>query len=239
MPSDMDIKKRAVEFSTKKANKKAIAAKYVDRFPTESEAVSVFMAGSPGAGKTESAKELIRQFESETLRIDIDELRTEFSEYDGTNSYLFQSAAICFVEALHDRALKQGVSFVMDSTLSSFEIAKSNIERSLNKGRLVTIIFVYQKPELAWEFVQAREKVEGRKVPAEVFIEQFIGSQETANKLKLHFKEAIQLHVIVKNLDGSSRFTHFNVNSIDQYLDSKYDLASLNQVVSMPPEENN
>jgi len=51
------------------------------------------------------------------------------------------------VEAIHDRALKKKVSFLFDSTLSSFEKAKSNIERSLHKDRYVLIIFVYQDPE--------------------------------------------------------------------------------------------
>lgn len=100
-----------------------------------------------------------------------DELRKEFEDYNGLNSPLFQTPATLLVEAIHDRALQRSVSFVLDSTLPSFEKAKSNIERSLKRDRAVYIIFVYQEPAQAWRLVQARETVEGRRVPKAVFVE--------------------------------------------------------------------
>jgi len=51
---------------------------------------------------------------------------------------------------------KNNQSFLLDDTLSNLDVARKNIERSLRKGREVLIIFVYQEPELAWRFVQAR-----------------------------------------------------------------------------------
>ena len=160
----------AMSFVRVKKNKKLIANRIVDPFPEEEDPVSVFMAGSPGAGKTEVAKSLINAFGGSALRIDNDELRCEFDSYTGDNSHLFQDAATRLVEAVHDRALKNKVSFILDTTLSSYEMAKKNIERSLKKGRGIMVIFVYQSPENAWRFVQAREKIEGRRVPPEVFI---------------------------------------------------------------------
>ena len=97
------------------------------------------------------------------VHIENDELRKVFEDYQGFNSPLFQRPATILVEAIHDRALKQKVSFLLDSTLSNFEKAKSNIERSLAKNRYVLIIFVYQEPEQAWDLVKAREVVEGRE----------------------------------------------------------------------------
>lgn len=118
--------------------KKTIAKNTIDHLPEEESAVSVFMAGSPGAGKTETAKSMISQFKKEhgveVVHIENDELRKEFEDYNGLNSPLFQNAATRLVEAIHDRALKKKVSFLLDSTLSSFEKAKSNIERSLKKS---------------------------------------------------------------------------------------------------------
>ena len=62
------------------------------------------MAGSPGAGKTEAAKEIIAQLEArpgapKILRIDPDELRGEFPGYMGSNSWLFQLAASNEIDA--------------------------------------------------------------------------------------------------------------------------------------------
>ena len=45
------------------------------------------------------------------------------------------------------------------------------------KGRQVQVVYVYQEPHLAWQFVQARELVEGRSIPAERFVHQFFESR--------------------------------------------------------------
>lgn len=225
----------AMAFVRVKKNKKMIAKKLVDHFPEEENPVSVFMAGSPGAGKTEVAKSLVESFGGTTLRIDNDELRHEFEGYNGGNSHLFQSAATRLVEAVHDRALKKKVSFILDTTLSCYEVAEKNIERSLNKGRTVMIIFVYQSPQNAWNFVQAREKVEGRRVPPDVFVKQFIDSQLVVNKLKAKFQKKIRVEVLVKDLTEHKVY-HCNVTTVDQYLEHRYDIASLNLIVNSKSE---
>lgn len=51
--------------------------------------VSLFMAGSPGAGKTEISKRLIEKFSNKPVRIDADEIRELIPGYTGANSYLF------------------------------------------------------------------------------------------------------------------------------------------------------
>ncbi|EPJ45330.1 MAG: zeta toxin family protein [Osedax symbiont Rs1] len=223
----------AMAFVRRKANKKAIAKKYVDAYPREENPVSIFMAGSPGAGKTEIARQLLFQLDGSALHIDNDELRGEFEAYNGANSHLFQAPATRLVEAIHDRALKRKVSFILDSTLSDFDKAKQNIERSLNKERHVEILFVYQNPEKAWEFVMAREKLEGRRVPPEIFVTQFISSQVVVNELKSYFGQSIKMGVLVKNLDGSAKLYHSNVNNIDQYIHTKYNTAAINTVVGL------
>jgi predicted ABC-type ATPase len=218
-----------------KARKKEIASSQIDHLPREEEAVSVFMAGSPGAGKTETARRMIRDFSSESgqklVHIENDELRKEFEDYNGQNSPLFQRAATLLVEAIHDRALKQGVSFILDSTLSSFDKAKSNIERSLKRNRYVLIIFVYQSPEQAWKFVKAREGTEGRRVPEEVFVKQFLGSQIVVSELKKYFGDRVNLTFIEKNIDGKNDRPHFNVTNIDALFRKKYNEKMLEDLI--------
>lgn len=220
-----------------KAMKKVVAKRLVDHLPQEEEAVSVFMAGSPGAGKTETARAMIRAFKSENglalVHIENDELRKEFEDYQGFNSPLFQRPATLLVEAIHDRALKRGVSFILDSTLSSFDKAKDNIERSLKKNRFVMIIFVYQEPEQAWRLVKAREKVEGRRVPEAVFVEQFMESQRVVSALKQHFGDKVEITFIEKNIDGDNERPHFNVSDIDALLRKKYNRESLENIVGI------
>ena len=109
----------------------------------------------------------------EILRIDRDDLRGEFEDYTGVNSYLFQSAVSISVEKIHDFSIKQKQSFFLDRTLSHYNIAEKTIKRSLDKKRSVQILYVYQKPGLAWQFVGRREKLEGRKIPPEQFVGQY------------------------------------------------------------------
>jgi UDP-N-acetylglucosamine kinase len=78
-------------------HKKRIGRELTDPnvFTPEQDPVSVFMASSPGAGKTEASKELIAEFEAKSpstrvLRIDPDDLRCMLPGYDGSNSWLFQ-----------------------------------------------------------------------------------------------------------------------------------------------------
>ncbi|MGU9958140.1 MAG: zeta toxin family protein [Arenicellales bacterium WSBS_2016_MAG_OTU3] len=52
------------------------------------------------------------------------------------------------------------------------------------KGRTVQILYVYQEPILAWNFVQSREAVEGRRILPEHFIKQYFAARDVVNKLK-------------------------------------------------------
>ncbi|EHD0131662.1 AAA family ATPase [Vibrio alginolyticus] len=209
----------------------------VDHLPQEESAVSVFMAGSPGAGKTETARNMIKTFKKESgvdlVHIENDELRKVFEDYDGINSPLFQRPATLLVEAIHDRALKRDVSFILDSTLSSLEKAKDNIQRSLKRNRYVLIIFVYQEPEQAWCLVKAREIVEGRRVPEEVFVNQFMESQRVVSELKKLFQDQVDIIFIEKNIDGRNERPHFNVSDIDALLRKKYNRESLEAIVGL------
>ena len=67
------------------------------------------------------------------MRIDPDDLRDEFQDYDGQNSWLFQPAVAILVERIHDYVLKNSQSFILDGTLSSLAKARSNIERIFEK----------------------------------------------------------------------------------------------------------
>ena len=89
------ICEQAIAFARK--NKKLVALEITDLaiYPADSDPVSVFMAGSPGAGKTEASKALLATVEEEgakTVRIDPDELRSRFEGYTGGNSWLFHPA---------------------------------------------------------------------------------------------------------------------------------------------------
>lgn len=225
------IEAEALEFARK--NKKAIAQRLTDSeiFPAEADPVSVFMAGSPGAGKTESSIELLAEFDSPVIRIDADSLRGEFPGYQGANAWLFQSAASVLVDRIHDLALEQNQSFLLDGTLSNYERARRNIERSLKRNRKVQILYVYQEPLLAWEFVQAREAAEGRRIPPEKFVEQYFKAREVVNRLKRELGRDVSVDLLLKNTDNSNHSFHAGVDQIDFHIPERYSREQVEDVV--------
>ena len=96
---ELKIKENSEEYA--RLNKNRIARDIISKYEPELNPVSVFMAGSPGAGKTESSKRLINELskrEDPILRIDPDELREFFKGYTGRNSNLFQGATSILAE---------------------------------------------------------------------------------------------------------------------------------------------
>lgn len=157
--TEEEIKKKAEDFARINKNKIAKRVTDINTFPPDEFPVSVFMAGSPGAGKTESSINLIAKLtkdKNSVLRIDSDELRKEFTDYNGSNSSLFISATSIIADKIHDIAIDNKQSFIFDGTLTNLKRSRKNIQRSLDKNRFVQILYVYQDPLQAWKFVKAR-----------------------------------------------------------------------------------
>lgn len=230
------VEQEAIEYAKK--HRTEIARRLTDPaiFIPETQPVSVFMAGSPGAGKTEASIELLEikgGGSSRILRIDPDELRELLPGYSGGNSWLFQRAVIPIVERIHDLALQQAQSFLLDGTLSSYSVAQRSIERSLKRERTVQILYVYQEPQQAWRFVQARETAEGRRIEPEDFVRQYFAAREVVNRLKVDFGKLIQVDLLMKNNDGSHRFYRAGVDQIDNHIPEKYSVADIRQMLGL------
>ena len=233
-----NIKNEAIRFARK--HKKEIAKRLTNTqvFLPDQEPVSVFMAGSPGAGKTEASKALLDELENveksrKVLRIDPDELRSEFEHYSGDNAWLFQPAVSILVDKIHDLALKQRQSFILDGTLSNYEKAVNNIDRSIKKKRQVQILYVYQTPEQAWGFVQAREKTEGRKILPEQFINQYFAARESVNGLKNRFGKNISVDLLLKEIDGSRKLYKAGIDQTDNHIPEKYTRTDIEKLIGM------
>jgi hypothetical protein len=132
---------------------------------------------------------------------------------------------------MQDYALQNSQSFIFDGTFSNLERSRENIKRSLGKGRFVQIVYVYQEPVQAWEFVKAREIKDGRKVPKEAFIGQYFMARNNVNLLKNEFGSQIQVDLITKNIDGTDLSYRKNIDTIDPYAPEKYNKAQLEKLI--------
>ena len=192
--------------------------------------ISLFMAGSPGAGKTEYSKRFIERFDSNIVRIDADEIREIIPQYNGANSDVVQGAASIAVDILYSYTLKNKYDLLLDGTFAKFDIAYRNIERSINKNREVAIHYIYQDPLVAWEFTKKREKLEGRRVPKKIFIESFLNAKNNVVKIKSIFKDDIKVYLVIKDYSNSIKESYLDVH-IDSYLKTKYSERELNEIL--------
>lgn len=207
-------------------------------YPSDEYPVSVFMAGSPGAGKTEVSRAFIGMMQaggSSALRIDPDDFTNYFPEYTGRNSSLFQRGVTIFVERTLDLVYQQRQSFLLDGTLANLEVARRNISRALdNQNRSAQVIYVYQRPELAWEFVLAREKKDGRNIPCPEFARQFFFAKTSVCALKREFQDALQVDVIIKDTDRGNEDIgiDFSADEIEVFVNPPYDHSELERILN-------
>lgn len=236
MTTDEAIRKVAIQFV--KNNKKLIISKFADltKFPSSQNPFTVFMAGSPGAGKTEFSISLIKQLSekdpnTKVVRIDADDIRDIIPQYDKTNSNLIQPAAAIGVEKLFDHVQSHEQNAIVDGTFANWEISKRDVKRALNRKRKIGIIYLYQDPAIAWDFTKKRERLEGRVVPRETFIQAFLNSKENVRRIKKEFGNAVRLSLVIKNFENRVEKTLFNIDNVDSYLKIKYNPQTLLKVL--------
>ncbi len=144
-----------------KENKKVLISSITDGKEKEEEKTAIFMAGSPGAGKTEAAQTLTA-LNSNLCVIDADKFRELFPGYVGNNSDEFQRGSALLVDAALDLVLKKGYSFILDGTFATFKV-NQNIERALKKNYNVLVYYVQsviRKKDWRKSYMTEKEKVE-------------------------------------------------------------------------------
>lgn len=233
---NLDISQDAVNFI--KANRLKLCEEFasINKYPPVLNPSAYFMAGSPGAGKTEYSKSFIKQLEikhpaRKIVRIDADEIRDWVPQYDHTNSAEIQRAAALGVEKLLDCVLRQDQDFLLDATFALYDKSLQNITRCLHKGRKVGITYIYQDPKVAWDFTKKRETLEGRRVPKHTFIDAFFKAKENVDRIKQELGSNIELELIIKNVEQKTEKSYFNIERVDNYLKISYTPQSLEEIL--------
>lgn len=193
--------------------------------------IAAFMAGTPGAGKTELARNIMALFDTKPCRIDADDFRQLIPGYDGANSSLVQPAAAMMVDKVFDVVIDRGFSFILDGT---FAVGKSveNIKRAIRHGFEVQVYFVYQDPKEAWEFTKIREQKEGRHVPLDAFVDAYFKSRENVKSVKGEFGNKVLLQVIVKSYHSNEEAIYNDVTDLDKILPMLYNKDELKGILN-------
>ena len=253
---EIEIQKEAIDYI--ESHKNELIEKFIlSKKPIQLDLFTFFMAGSPGAGKTEFSRrymdetidkkdhELINRLRKmgvnvddvETLfiRIDVDEIRDFLPQYQKTdirsgvigNSHVIQKAANKGLDILRKYCFRNSISFLHDGTFGNYETMRDLIKKSLRKNRDVQIFYIYLDPLVAWEFTKAREFLEGRNIIKEKFIEQFFASRENVDRIKQEFGNKVRINCIIKN-QGNEPEEISQVENIDNFIKKYYNRKSIN-----------
>ena len=224
----MDEKNSALEWAKK--NKKDFVLKMIEESKVEPdvEPGAFFMAGLPGAGKTEISRSIITDFKVPMLRIDMDEIAEKLPGYQPENADRFRKPATLLLSEMFSYAIHHDIDFLMDGTFGSAK-AIENIERCLKRDYLVKIIYAFQKPKLAWEFTLAREKVEHRAIKFDGFVEAYYKTIENIKKVSEIYGDKIAIDIAIKNERNQVGEWKRNVpvDKIDKLLNVEYNKDKL------------
>jgi predicted ABC-type ATPase len=236
----MDITEAAI--NEIKQRKKEIIKKFADPtvyLPVQ-KPFTIFMAGSPGAGKTEFSNKFnpnLFEYDASVpiVRIDADEIRKMLPQFNGRNSDEVQAAATIGMEKLFDHIQDHDQNAIVDTTFSDFNKAQDNIRRSLLHKRKVGIFYIHLDPRIAWDYTKIREKKEGRNVSKNFFIDSYFQAKDNVDKMKLLFPK-IEVNLIEKELTGDAANplrikTKFSINKIDNYLKFVYNKEELDSIL--------
>lgn len=226
-----DAEQKSIEWARK--NKKQYTKEFLANtdYALHQERLAIFMAGSPGAGKTEYSSELVENFDKRPLLIDPDKFREDFEAYTGNNSSEVQAGVGILVDNLFDEITKKGYSFILDGTFNH-DKALANVTRCISKKYAVQIHYLFQKPEVAWRLTQDREIVEGRGIDKEVFIEHFCGSINKVREAIDKFGDDIKVVVVERDYNDDFQSIHVNEKNIERYLPKSYNKRGLKKLLS-------
>ncbi len=233
---NMSISDEAITFI--KSHRRELIDRFcrLSDYPRSLNPFTMFMAGCPGAGKTEFSKSIIpelqkRDPEQRIVRIDADEIRSMIPQFNGNNAHEVQAASAVGVEKIFDHVQDHGQNCIVDGTFAKYNIAHEDIVRSLNKSRKVGIFYLYQEPLIAWKFTKKRDAIEKRNIPKDAFIESFFASKENVIKIKNEFGDQIELNVIIQNEANKAIKTLFNVPTVDKKLGASYTMGPLQKLL--------
>lgn len=231
----IDIEEKAKKWV--KTNKKLLIEKFANpiKFPGVTNPFTIFMAGSPGAGKTEYSKSFIKDYPDQNtkiVRIDADEIKNEIPGYEGGNAYRFQGASAIGVEKLFDSVQQNGQNVIVDGTFADYKISLNDVKRALARDRKVGIVYVYQDPLIAWEYTKKREAIEKRHVSKAMFIDSYFSAKDNVNKVKSILGNKIILLLVEKDYTNKKEKYKFNVDKVDNFIQTKYNREDLERIIT-------
>lgn len=178
---------------------------------------TVFLAGSPWAGKTE----WIDSFgdKEKYIILDTDEYRKRFEWYNGANADEFQMYASRVMDKMFAFCMKNQLNVIVDGTFGNKNIIKQNIEQCIRRNRIFMVALVLQNPIISYLYTKKRELEKTRKVPTQAFIDKFFSSMDNVRFVLEEYPEATVLltHKNMNLKEKGKRFENIFIGSVQQF----------------------
>jgi len=110
----------------------------------------------------------------------------------------------------------------MDSNFTNIEVAVLNIKRLLKKSYKIEVFYLYDYPELCYEYATRREVVTHRKVPKDVFSRSNINSYKTVLEIKELFEKEVQL-TFFDNRNGNV-YNNIEIDLLKSLIGENFDI---------------
>lgn len=193
---------------------------------------AIFMAGLPGAGKTEFTKSWIENSGLRVVRLDMDEIASQIDTYSPKKADKYRKAASTLLNCTYDRVVNGKYNFIMDGTFGGSSAIK-NIERAVGHGYHVKVIYIYQEPKIAWEYTVARERVEYRAIEPDGFLESYYKTLGNLKKLDELSLDGVSIDLVVKNVQNRivKVYDSISMKDIDQYVNIEYNKDNLRKSI--------
>lgn len=241
----LKIQQEAIDYI--KSHKNELIEEFIiKKNPLRLDLITIFMAGSPGAGKTEFSKRILPTLEMSLfelinseykkhgktlenqkilIHLDVDEIRSFLPQYELSNektkikgnAHVIQKAANKGLDLLRKYAFANDINIVLDGTFSNYSTMKIMVKKSLARNRKIYIFYIYLDPISAWEFTKAREKIEGRNIIKLKFIEQYLSSQANVIKIQEELGNLVEINCIIKNNKNEIVKYVTNVKDVKDY----------------------
>lgn len=188
--------------------------------------LAIFLAGIPGAGKTELIERLIEK-NTPVVRIDLDEVVKLFPDYLPERYYEYRSAASLVVDETVIYCRQHRINFILDGTFGHPK-AVANIESALKRHEVV-ILYIWKKPTLAWKHTQDRQVVTRRGIDKIGFIHSCKHVPENVREVQRKFGTRISIVAFRKDLEKDRFEIIEDRKQIDELLSKSYNESDIKE----------
>lgn len=196
--------------------------------PTQDKPVAVFLAGIPGAGKTEFINRLLGD-SPDVVRIDLDEIVKKFPRYDPLRYYEYRTAANVIVDECVIYCRKHSLNFILDGTFG-YGKAVDNIKSALKRHDVV-IVYVWKEPAQAWQLTKDRELVTNRAIDRDGFIRSCENVPRNLQLVRKLFDDRVPIVAFKKNETNDNFQMTQDTKIIDDLLENRYNKEQLERLI--------